>query len=187
MMTRESQIKASLPSINSYPIDIVGNCIDDNILDNHPEMALYPEVSKLVESVGRKHASKIIWSHILLRDPRRFINGRMLFDDKKDFIVKNYYPVDWVSYKAIDEFVINRVLVNDDVIYYMRLQEQVDIDIRTIDLKKGLDIKKKVENKKQLNSFKNKVFSVLNEGKRKAMTTGAKQPGGKSMLRGSKA
>jgi hypothetical protein len=163
-------------NVEEYPLDIKGNPMKDDFITMNPEVKLYPQVNNLVREVGQKEASKLLWCFFLLYDLRSFIDQKMTYYEKKGVIQKNFHPIAWEEYDELAAFYKNKILINDDVLYYLMLRERFEQSLQDTDSKGKLNVKSKLEEKQALDEFKAKAFNVINNIKL-IRTQGKEQPG----------
>lgn len=168
----------------TYPRKIEGDFTKDNILEMNPELKLFPAVQKLQKSFGKKKGAedmvnRVLWAHVHLLDPRSFYEGKMSGDDIKELLEKEYLgswwkgDESWEKYKYVEEFVLRKILVSTDVIYYVMAKRSFERDIINLNIKPD----KIKQQKDVIEELKEAAFSVIKEAKQYYEISGDRQPG----------
>lgn len=149
--------------IDEYPYNIQGY-ISDNFFEANPKIGQYPFIKTKVEEEEEKggidYVSKIMWSIYLYLDPRTFIYDKMTYDEKRMLVIRSYNsdfnPEQLKSYITFYE---ERVLRNEDILYFTRLKRQYEEKVKW---DKSFTIIKAVKELKGFMMYSKKAYGVLN-------------------------
>lgn len=146
-----------------YPVNIVGDYLVDDFFESNPDVAFWSNGLKEFKD-SNKDASKIMWCMYLCYDPRSYLYERKTVESREKEIKEKFFDIDWQKYVDIKNLYLKEVLVNDDVLTFVRLMEHYDRNLTKGD---NIDYGKKIKSKKELNEFKDQAYSVLNSSKQR--------------------
>lgn len=144
-----------------YPKVIEGDLMHDNFFDANPEVAYYSEMKSLIDDYTRSVASKIMWSFFILKDMRSFYYDKKTYDERKAFVISNYYPeIEFSELKHIEEFYEDKILINEDVLQFNLLNMKFERNIVSND---KFTAQMASKEKEALIIFKQKAYGVMND------------------------
>ena len=158
---------------NRYPKVIEGDLLIDNFFEANTEVKFYPEMKKLIADVGEDLASKIMWCFFILIDPRSFYYDKMTIIERKNHCIKEYYDLAFEEYKWVEEFYLDKILINEDILHYVQLLKKFEMSV-AMDSK--YTVQKAAQDKEALIIFRQKAYAQINKAETLTIQ-GKKQPG----------
>ena len=164
----------------SYPKKIDGDLTKDDILKMNPELKLFPEIKKLIKELDgdMEKVNQTLWAFLHVADPRTFYSKILASNQIRDLLEKEYLgdwweDDNWDKFKYIDTFILKKLLINDDVVYYVMFKRSMEAEMLSGDIKPA----KIKQNRDVLEELKQAAFSVIKEAKEYYQIQGQRQPG----------
>lgn len=167
-----------------FPQLIDGDATKDDIFELYPDIKIYPEIQKLIKESGDEwFANQILWAHVIVYDPRRFLSNKTTHAERMKVVEEGYFDVEWELYGYVREFVINVMLFSDDAKTYVRMKKAFEDNLTRLQGKDGnLGLDKKMKDRDELKKLERQVMMTANDMEIKRVA-GRKQPGGKKFFK----
>lgn len=155
----------------NHPRVIEGDPLKDNFFKYNYHFSIYPEIQSLINEIGEKSASDILWSYWYYLDIRSPLFDRKSDLERKRFINETFCDFDWNDelYFGIERFYDKNITCNDNIVHYRLMKRKFEQDGSS-------SVKAKWADKQALKEFKDLAYEIANEGEYDEIQ-GVVQPG----------